>query len=241
MAGPDGVTLLGLRVFEADKAPEVRTVLHGLASKRLRRVQVSIRGGAPRTVRHDASGAFLLALRGYPADLQPVVMLDFAGGRTTRVALATSDNVIPDPLGGGACRTEVGGFGCPVRNGNPDPHCHPPTCVTFSSARQGARSAGSPGLCGRDNAGPGRVSTALFYGRAGSAATGGSRARRSLGAGTGTPHAPRCGGSRHRTESRRSRSPGRAGCGASRPPLATARSSSSWTPMPTGRNRCRRA
>jgi len=164
IAGADGMTLLGLRVFDADKAAKVRTLLNGLANPQLRRVQVSLGGGDPRTIPHDRSGAFVIALRGYPEDLQPVVTLTFAGGRAKRLALATSDNVIPDPLGGGAWRTEVGGFGCPIRHGKPAANCHPPTCVTFSTARAGKASAGSPGLCGKSDDSPGHVSRALFYG-----------------------------------------------------------------------------
>jgi hypothetical protein len=187
--GTDGLTLLGLRVFDADEPADVRTVLDGLADPPLRRVQVSLAGGSPRTVAHDSSGAFLLALRGYPEDLQPVVTVTFKNGRTKRVALATSDNVVPDPLGGGAWRTEVGGFGCPARAGRAPRTCNPPECVTFSSARQGPDSASSPGLCGKSDNRRGRPSRALFYGAR--RLSGDRRLMRSPFSGRWNGHAPR--------------------------------------------------
>jgi hypothetical protein len=155
----DGLTLFGLRVFEADDRADVRTVLDGLAGENLRSVSVSARGLPAREVPHDGSGAFLLAMRGYPEDIQPVVTLRFDGGRTKRLALAASPNLVPDPLGGQAWKTEVGGYGCEIRDGKPVMPCNPPVCVTFVTARQGRDSAGSPGLCGRETR-----DRSLFYG-----------------------------------------------------------------------------
>jgi hypothetical protein len=186
VAGAHGLTLLGLRVFDADRPAVVRTILSGLAGPRLRRVQVSVGRGESHTIPHDASGAFLLALRSYPEDLQPVVTLAFAGGATKRVALATSDNVIPDPLGGGAWKTEVWGYGCAIHNHETALGCNPPVCVTFASARPGSHSASSPSLCGREAGG--RVNRTLFYG---ARRLSGNRQRLSSPFGRWNGHAPR--------------------------------------------------
>ena len=186
LPGQDGLTLLGLRVFEADRAADVRTVLDGLAGTGLRSVSVAHGGGPPKTIQHDTDGAFLFAMRGYPEDIQPVVTLRFDGGRTRRIALASSPNVVPDPVGGPAWKTEVGGYGCPTSpGGKPKPSCHPPTCVTFATARQGSDSAGSPGLCGREHFPKGTV----FYGAR--RLSGGRRLMTSPFSGRWNHHAPR--------------------------------------------------
>ncbi|HTE62937.1 MAG TPA: hypothetical protein VK631_21465, partial [Solirubrobacteraceae bacterium] len=68
---PGGVSLLGTRIFDADRHRDVRTVINGVAGPDLERVTISIRGGPARAVEHSPEGAFLLAARGYPDVLRP--------------------------------------------------------------------------------------------------------------------------------------------------------------------------
>ena len=143
-------------MFDADRTPAVRSVLNGVAGTRLREVAVSVRGDPARAVEHDANGAFLLALRGYPEDLQPVVTLRFDGGERRRVALASTPNVVPDPLGGQAWKTEVGDYGCPVEPGQKLVPCRMPAVrdVRHRAARSPQRRLAGPVRGGGQRAGP---------------------------------------------------------------------------------------
>jgi hypothetical protein len=146
--------LVGTRVFDADDEAAVRTVVNGVAGAGLERVTIAVRGGPPEPVEHSAEGAFLRAFTGFPEDVQPVVELRFAGGRTRELALAASPFVVPDPLGGRAWKLESSGFGNDPRS-----------CVHFYTARyREDTSASSPMLCGRARYGVGRPDRTLFYG-----------------------------------------------------------------------------
>jgi hypothetical protein len=160
--------LLGTRVFDADDVADVRTVVNGLAGTRLERVTIAVRGGRAETVEHSPEGAFLRAFAGFPEDLQPVVTLRFAGGRTRRIALADSPFVVPDPLGGRAWKVEVSSFGGDVRvERRRGRRVRLPrhSCVRFYTARyREATSAQSPMLCGHSRYGVGGPDRTLFYG-----------------------------------------------------------------------------
>lgn len=167
---PDGVSLLGTRVFAADGDRDVRTVVNGLAGARLERVTVAERGGVPRELPRSPEGAFLLALRGYPEDAQPVVALRWTGGRTARYALAASPFLAPDPLAGGAWRIEAftgGAGGSRVVRRRSGRRVRVPrfSCVSFRTARQERRHVVSPQLCGRADYSPGPDRTLYFGSR----------------------------------------------------------------------------
>jgi hypothetical protein len=153
-----GVSLLGTRVFDADRTDAVRTVLYGVASERLEAVTVATRGGRPRPLRHSSEGAFVLAFSGYPEDVQPVVRLRWSGERTRRIALASSPSVVPDPLGGQAWKLESFSTGRPsrtirLRNGR-RARVSEYTCMNFHTSRGGPGAASSPMVCGRSRMGP---------------------------------------------------------------------------------------
>jgi hypothetical protein len=164
----DGLALLGTRVFDSDNDAEVRTVVNGAGGPKLERATIAVRGGAPEPLELGPEGGFLRAYTGFPEDLQPVVTLHFAGGRTRRHALATSPFVVPDPLGGPAWKIEasVGGGPERVERHHGRTYRLPVySCMQFSTARYRERtSAMSPALCGRDRHpvdGPDRT---LYYG-----------------------------------------------------------------------------
>jgi hypothetical protein len=156
--------LLGTRVFDADEDADVRTVVNGVGGADLERVMIAVRGGRPEVVEHSAEGAFLRAFAGFPEDVQPVVELRFASGRTRRFALAASPFVVPDPLGGRAWKVESSAFGNDVRReGRHRLPAH--SCVSFHTARyREATSASSPMLCGKSRYGVNRPDRTLFYG-----------------------------------------------------------------------------
>jgi hypothetical protein len=148
----DGPAVLGMRVFGAAQPADVRTIVNGVAGEGLARVTVAARGGPPRAAPHSADGAFLVALRGYPQDAQPVVSLRWRDGRVRRYPFAADPFVVPDPLDGPAWRVERAPIlGTPL----------PPqvACVSFSAARPRPDAPRSPALCGRS----GRPGDALFW------------------------------------------------------------------------------
>jgi hypothetical protein len=135
-------TLLGTRIFAAERSRDVRTVVNGIAGPDLERVMVD-----ERVVPHTAEGAFLAVLRRYPEDAQPVVTLRMKDGTTRRHAFAGDGFVVADPYGGRAWKLESFGFGVPpgTKQG--------PTqtgCVHFVTARSvpAEPNVSSPPVCG---------------------------------------------------------------------------------------------
>ncbi len=153
---PGDVTLLGARVFDAERAQDVRTVVSGVAGgAALREVVVDAAGRrTPVPVADD--GTFLAALRGYPEDLAVRVTLRFAGGRERTQPFGVSAFVVPDPAGGRAWRAEAFGFG--VRPGAAP---NPRSCVAFRPAREAPSPATSPAACGILRGG--RRRTGVFF------------------------------------------------------------------------------
>ena len=152
-------TLLGLRTFDARRPAGVRTVLNGVAGD-LAEVRVATRGSRPRRVPHSAEGGFLVALRGYPEDLQPRVTLRLRDGRTRTHAFAVDPFVIPDPLGERAWRLES----FVVSRPPPFP-ARLPACVTFATARavKGEPAARAPAVCGLEPARRGVPDRTLYF------------------------------------------------------------------------------
>jgi hypothetical protein len=167
-AGGKEPALLGTRVFDAPRYGDVRTIVNGVAGEDLARVTVAAAGKPPRVVGHSPEGGFLVAIRGYPEDVAPVVTLRWRDGRTRRYAFAASQFVVPDPLGGRAWKVS-GGFGASEvrtighRNGRPI-RASVYDCVAFGAARYFEGAPRSPSLCGRNRMalkGPDRT---LFFG-----------------------------------------------------------------------------
>ncbi|MDQ3630669.1 MAG: hypothetical protein M3417_05215, partial [Actinomycetota bacterium] len=112
---PGRATLLGVRVFDADAQPDVRTVLSGIAGGRLRSVRLRTPSG-PRKLEIGAGGVFVASLRGYPEDSAPEVQLRFTDGTVQRRRFGAEPGIVRDPLGGPALQAELNGFsGSPQR------------------------------------------------------------------------------------------------------------------------------
>jgi hypothetical protein len=146
----DDATLLGTRIFDGSRDRDVRTVVDGVA-EHLASVTVSERGHPARPVAHSPEGGFLLVLRGYPEDVQPVVTLRFADGHVRRNRFAADPRIVADPFGERAWRIESFGFGVGSKPGKRPPRpTSVPHCVRFLKARvlPGRRNAFSPAVCG---------------------------------------------------------------------------------------------
>lgn len=133
----DGASLVGARVFDAQRTADVRTVVNGVAGPDLRRVVVHTVTG-DRDVPIGPGGAFLTVLRGYPQDAGATIALTFADGHVERHDFGTLPGVVPDPAGGPAWKLH-------------DEAVAGASCVSFRPARQepGARGPVSPAACGR--------------------------------------------------------------------------------------------
>ena len=155
-------TLIGARVFAAKRTRDVRSVLYGVAGAGVAKVTLTVAGGKPRTVPHTADGAFLLALRGYPEDAQPVVTIRRAGGATSTFdPVGGHDTVVADPFGGRAWKLQVFGFGGP-RNAKSRVNV---TCVDFLTARAvpDEPNVTSTPVCGAEPSRPGAKRTSLYF------------------------------------------------------------------------------
>jgi hypothetical protein len=146
----DAASLVGARVFAADRDAEVRTVVSGVAGDALRAVTVQARG-ATRHVAVGAGGTFVAAYAGLPEDLALVVALRFADGHVERHGFGVGPMVFADPAGGHAWRLQSGGIGGDDR-----------TCITVVNARQRSTAVSSPAACGRLAVGR-RAPRGLFY------------------------------------------------------------------------------
>jgi hypothetical protein len=129
-------SLIGVRVFDARRAADVRSVVYGVAGGELRRAEIVV-AGRRRAVSVAAAGVFAAAVRGYPEDAGVEVGLTFADGHTERHPLGISPGVVPDPAGGRAWKTEAGVIGGDDR-----------TCVHFRPAREARNRPFSPAACG---------------------------------------------------------------------------------------------
>jgi hypothetical protein len=155
-------TPIGARVFAAKRTRDVRSVLYGVAGAGVAKVTVTVAGGKPRTVPHTADGAFLLALRGYPEDAQPVVTIRRAGGATsTYNPVGGRSTIVADPFGGRAWKLQAFAFGTPAK-----PKASLRTsCVSFATARavpDEANVSATP-VCGLEPARPGVKRKPLYF------------------------------------------------------------------------------
>lgn len=126
-------TLLGVRVFDADRQPDVRTVLYGVAGPQVRSVLVRTSAGR-RRLRIGVGGTFVLALRGYPEDNAPAVEMGFTGGAIQSRRFGAARGIVPDPDGGPALRAQHYIVG-------------PYRCANVVGARTGPREPRSPSRC----------------------------------------------------------------------------------------------
>lgn len=153
----NAATLIGARVFDADRLADVRTVVNGIGGRELRKVTVEARG-RPHQIPVEDGGVFVAAFRGYPEDLGVRVSLRFADGHVENHPFGASQFVTPDPVGGRAWTLEVGGIGRPtsascqdaMRRGKPCPPDMRPVknCVRFHPAREGLNQPWSTQVCG---------------------------------------------------------------------------------------------
>jgi hypothetical protein len=132
----NAASLVGARVFAADRPQDVRTVVSGVAGVTLRDVAVEARGSTHR-VAVGRGGTFVAAYAGLPEDLALRISLRFADGHVERHAFGVGPMVFADPAGGHAWRTQSSSLSGDDR-----------TCVTVVNARAGSRSIISPGACG---------------------------------------------------------------------------------------------
>jgi hypothetical protein len=129
-------TLLGARVFDADRPADVRTVVYGVGGAGLQRAQLIV-GGTTQALRLGVDGTFAAVLRGYPEDRGPQLALRFAGGAVERRSFGVKPGVVPDPGGAGAWKTEVYGVSD-----------QPQLCVQFFTVRQPRDPVQGPAACG---------------------------------------------------------------------------------------------
>lgn len=123
--------LIGVRIFDARRRADVRSVVNGIGGPRLRSVTVLV-NGRRRRLPVRAGGVFLIALRGYPEDLAVRVALTYAAGQRRAYPLGTSAFVILDPVGGPAWQLQNYGV-----------------CVNFTWARTQLGAPTSLPACGR--------------------------------------------------------------------------------------------
>lgn len=132
-----GVTLIGARVFDAPRRPDVRTVVSGVADRRaIARVEVTTTPGGTRAVPLN-DGMFVVALRGYPEDAGLRVTVVEKDGKREVHDFGRSAFVTPDPLGGPAWKVQAFMVGA---EGN--------SCVSFTFARAARDAPRSPSACG---------------------------------------------------------------------------------------------
>lgn len=131
-----GAPLLGARVFDAPKAQDVRTVVHGVGGEALASAVVEV-GGERRELELSQEGAFLTVVRGYPEGATPLLTLRYADGSTAQRRLGSGPRVAPDADGLRGWTLEAFGV-----NGEPA------FCVRFYSARSTAEGASGPASCG---------------------------------------------------------------------------------------------
>ncbi len=149
-------SLIGARVFDADRRDEVRTVVNGVAGSSLRKVTVTA-GGTRRDVAVGKGGAFAAAIAGYPEDVGAEVTLAFADGHTERHPFGRGRFVVTDPLGGAAWKTQVFAFGT-----SPGQKPDSTTCVNFQHTRDAKpRPTFGPAACG--DLGGGRYRPGYFF------------------------------------------------------------------------------
>jgi len=134
-----GVSLIGARVFDADRRADVRTVISGVGDPgAVARVEVATTPGGTRRV-PLADGVFVFALRGYPEDQAVRATVFYKNGRRDVHDFGRGAGVVTDPLGGPAWRPQpfvsVDGGGDVV-------------CTAFTYVRPTGSSPRSPTACG---------------------------------------------------------------------------------------------
>jgi hypothetical protein len=132
----DAASLVGVRVLDADRPEEVRSVVSGVGGPALRSAVV-VAANAPRNLDIGPDGTFITAVRGYPEDLGIRVSLRFADGHTEDHPFGTSASVVRDPAGGPAWQTMSFSYGN-----------DPGQCVNFQPARERREIPISPAACG---------------------------------------------------------------------------------------------
>jgi hypothetical protein len=131
-----GAPLLGARVFDAPKAQDVRTVVHGVGGEALTSAVVEA-GGERRELEVSQEGVFLTVVPGYPEGATPLLELRYADGSTVQRRLGSGPRVVPDTDGLRGWSLETSTVGN-----------EPEVCVRFFSARQTEESASAPVACG---------------------------------------------------------------------------------------------
>lgn len=129
-------SLIGARVFDAERPAAVRTVVNGVAGEDLRSVRVEA-GGRRIPARATPGGVFAAVVRGYPEDAGIRVRLAFDDGRVETRTFGTDPWVVPDPAGGRAWRVEA--FTVDAK---------PSECTRFRPARERENPPVSPAVCG---------------------------------------------------------------------------------------------
>ncbi|WP_354697306.1 hypothetical protein DSM112329_02929 [Paraconexibacter sp. AEG42_29] len=102
----DRASLLSVRIFDADRHADVRSILSGVAGPALESAELRTAGGR-RRLAVDTAGRFLAVLRGFPEDAAPRLTLRFAGGAVQEQQFGRLDGVVRDPLGGPALTTDL--------------------------------------------------------------------------------------------------------------------------------------
>ncbi len=148
----NSATLVGARIFDAERKRDVRTVISGVAGDGLRHVRMTTSRGTSE-VPHTEGGTFVAVLAGYPEDIGAQVTLTFADGHREIEPLGVDPSVALDPEGGPAWKATSYMTGDDARQ-----------CVSFSYARQSRTMPVSPGACGllHDPSTDGRVRKGFF-------------------------------------------------------------------------------
>jgi hypothetical protein len=131
-----GAPLLGARVFDAPRAEDVRTVVHGVGGEMLASAVVEV-GGERRELELSVRGAFLTAVRGYPEGAAPLLRLRYDDGSAVERRLGSGPQVAPDSDG-------LRGWSLEMFRVSGEPAL----CLRFTSARSTAGVASGPPSCG---------------------------------------------------------------------------------------------
>jgi hypothetical protein len=150
----NAASLIGARIFDADRDRDVRTVVSGVAGEHLAHVELAVGGAAkPTTVAHTPDGAFAAVLRGYPEDHGVRVTLTYNNGHREIHAFGRGPAIVAQPNGVGAWRLSLASMGFAVGPGGERKQKQNPLagaqCASFAPARPSRAGGLSPMACGR--------------------------------------------------------------------------------------------
>lgn len=131
-----GATLIGARVLAGKDPADVRTIVNGVAGPQLRRVEMQTSNGT-RAADVDPEGRFVGVLAGYPENVGLRVTLTFADGHRQTESFGDDPDLVLDPKGGNAWRTQMMMASGDAR-----------TCASFTWARSGVNHPSSSSACG---------------------------------------------------------------------------------------------